>query len=370
MHLRIPRPLRVACVGALLGFLVAPPAADAQTRLRCQSTFPTPGMMAENMRYFADRVRTISGGRLEIEVLPAGAVVPAFETLDATHRRIIDCAHSAAAYWLGRNRAVTLFGPAPGGPFGMDTLDYLAWLQEGGGQALYQELYRDVLRRNVVPIPLSAVSPQSLGWFRTPVRTWEDLRGRKCRQVGITAELFSRGAGMATVVMPGGEIIPAAERGVIECAEWTGPAEDMRIGLHTVFKYFYVNSTHEPATVLELLINGDAWAALPREHQELIRMAANEATLRSIIMLNINNAAAITELRERHGVNVQRTPDDILRRTLETWDAIASEEEARNEFFRKVYASQRAFAQRVVPGRRFTHVEYRMAADHYWPETR
>lgn len=371
MRLRPHRRLLAACAAALL-CLFAAPAAEAQTptKLRCQSTFPPTSMSSENARFFADRVKALSGGRLEVEILPVGALVPAFETLDATHRRIIDCAHSAAAYWVGRNRAATLFGPAPGGPFGMDTLDYMAWLQEGGGQTLYEEFYRDVLRRNVVPIPLTSVSPQSLGWFRTPVQSWEDLRGRKCRQTGITAEVFSRGAGMATVNMPGAEILPAAERGVIDCGEWVGPAEDMQIGFHTVWKNFYVNSTHEPATILELLVNAAAWNALPREQQEIVRTASVEATLRSIVMLNTRNAAALVELRERHGVNVQRTPDDILRKTLETWDTIAREEEVKNEFFRKVYASQRAFAQRVVPARRFTHTEYRLGADHYWPESR
>ena len=367
MRLRISR-LLAACGAALLA-LGAATAAQAQTRLRCQSSFPPSSMIHENAKLFAERVKVLSGGRLEVEMMPVGALVPAFEVMDATHRKVIDCAHSAAAYWVGRNRAATLFGPAPGGPFGMDTIDYLGWLNEGGGLALYQEFYRDVLRRNIVPVPLTSVSPQSLGWFRTPVRSWEDLRGRKCRQTGITAEVFSR-SGMATVNMPGAEIIPAAERGVIDCAEWVGPAEDMQIGFHTVWKNFYLTSVHEPATVLELLVNGDVWNGLSREHQEIIRTAALEATLRSILAINFRNGAAVAELREKHGVTVHRSPEDILKKTLEAWDQIAREEEARNPFFRKVYASQRDFAAKVVTTRRHTHPEYRLAADHYWPEGR
>ncbi len=359
----------VACGAALLAIGATTTAAEAQTKLRCQSTFPPSGMFHENAKLFAERVKALSGGRLELEILPVGALVPAFEVLDATHRKIIDCAHSAAAYWLGRNRAATLFGPAPGGPFGMDTLDYLGWLNEGGGQELYQEFYRDVLRRNVVPVPLTSASPQSLGWFRNPVNSWEDLRGRKCRQTGITAEVFSK-SGMATVNMPGAEIIPAAERGVIDCAEWVGPAEDMQIGFHTVWKNFYVTSVHEPATVPELLINGAAWNALSKEHQEIIRSAALEASIRALLTTNHRNASAVAELREKHGVNVQRTPDDILRKTLEAWDQVAKEEEAKNPFFRKVHASLRSFASRVVATRRFTHPEYKLAADHYWSERR
>jgi len=248
-------------------------------------------------------------------------------------------------------------------------MDYLAWLSDGGGQALYEELYRDVLRRNVQVIAMTTVSPQSLGWFRTPVRNWEDLRGRKCRQTGITAEVFGR-SGMATVNMPGGEILPAAERGVIDCAEWVGPAEDMQLGFHSIFKHFYLTSTHEPATVLELFINGDVWRALPRDQQEIIRSAAMEATVRSLINLNVRNGTAVAELRERHGVTVHRTPDDILKRTLDSWDQIVREEEARNPFFKKVADSQRAFAARVVATKRLTHPDYRLSADHYWPEGR
>ena len=357
-----------ACSAALL-VVGATNAAEAQTKLRCQSSFPPSSTTYENSKLFAERIRVLSGGRLEMEMMPVGALVPAFEVMDATHRKVIDCAHSAVAYWVGRNRAATLFGPAPGGPFGMDTLDYLGWINEGGGQELYQEFYRDVLRRNVVPIPLTSVSPQALGWFRTPVRSWDDLRGRKCRQTGITAEVFSK-AGMATVNMPGAEIVPAAERGVIDCAEWVGPAEDMQIGFQAVWKNFYVTSVHEPATVLEFLINGDAWNGLAREHQEIIRSAALEATVRGILTINFKNAGAVAELREKHGVNVQRTPDDILRKTLESWDQIARDEEARNPFFKKVYASLRSFASKVVPTRRYTHPEYKLSADYYWPEAK
>jgi TRAP-type mannitol/chloroaromatic compound transport system substrate-binding protein len=175
---------------------------------------------------------------------------------------------------------------------------------------------------------------------------------------------------MATVNMAGAEIVPAAERGVIDCAEWVGPAEDMQVGFHAIWKNFYVTSVHEPATVLEFLINGDVWNGLAKEHQEIIRSAAMEATVRSILLMNFRNASAVAELREKHGVNVQRTPDDILRKTLESWDQIARDEEARNPFFKKVYASLRSFASKVVPTRRYTHPEYKLSADYYWPEAR
>jgi TRAP-type mannitol/chloroaromatic compound transport system substrate-binding protein len=355
-----------ACGAALLAWGIAD-SADAQTKLRFQSAFPPSGMFNDNAKFFAERVKAISGGRLEIEMMPVGALVPAFEVLDATHKKVIDGAHSATAYWVGRNRAATLFGPAPGGPFGMDTIDYLGWINDGGGQELYREFFQDVLKRNIMPIPLTSASPQSLGWFRQPVKGWDDLKGRKCRQTGITAEVFTK-SGMSTVNLPGAEIIPSAERGVIDCAEWVGPAEDMQIGFHTVWKNFYVTSTHEPATVLELLINGDVWNGLPKDLQEIVKAAALESTIRAHLTTNLKNANAVTELREKHGVKVQRTPDDILKKTLESWDQIAKDEEAKNPFFKKVYDSQRAYASKVVPTRRYTNPEYKLSADHYWPE--
>jgi TRAP-type mannitol/chloroaromatic compound transport system substrate-binding protein len=361
--------LAVRGAAALCIFISAsvPALAPAAQKLRFQASFPSASMIFDNFRFWAERVKALSGGRLEIEVLPAGALVPAFEVLDAVHKQAIDGGHTAAAYWVGKNRAATLFGPAPGGPFGMDFIDYLGWLHDGGGMELYRELYQDVLKRNVQPVPLTSVAYQVLGWFKQPVKSWEDLKGRKCRETGITAEVFSK-SGMATVNMPGGEIVPAGERGVIDCGEWVGPAEDMVIGFHTVWKNYYMPSTHEPATILELLINGDVWKKLAPEQREIILSAASEATFRSQTINNKRNAEALIELREKHGVNVQRTPDDILKKILESWDQIAKEEEAKNPFFKKVYDSQRAYAAKVVPARRFVQAPYELGANHYWPE--
>ena len=173
---------------------------------------------------------------------------------------------------------------------------------------------------------------------------------------------------MTPVNIPGGEIVPAGERGVIECAEFVGPAEDMKMGFHTVWKYAYMPSMHEPATVVELLINGDVWKKLPEDQQEIVKSAAMEATLRSQLVSNKLNADALAELKEKHGVKIERTPADILTKTLETWDQIAREEVAKNPFFKKVYDSQRSFASKVVPARRSVYAPYELGANYYWPE--
>lgn len=350
---------------ALLAAGLAPGLASAQTKLRIQSTFPQSSLIWESGKFWADRVNAMAGGKLVVEMLPPGAVVPPFESLDAVSKKVVDGAHSAPAYWVGKNRAASLFGPAPGGPFGIDMMDYMGWIYEGGGQELYNEFYQKELKANVVPVPLTAVSQQALGWFKTPVKDWADLKGRKCRHTGITAEVFGK-AGVTPVNLPGGEIIPAGERGVIDCAEFTGPADDMKIGFHTIWKNFYPSSTHEPATVLELLINGDVWKSLSPDLRAIIQSAAVEATLRSETTKNRLNAAALKEMQEKHGVKVHATPPDILKKTLETWDAIAKEEVAKNPFFAKVYNAQRSWASGVVPARRVTNVPYDLAASHYW----
>ncbi len=351
----------VAVMGALPG------QAAAQTKLRVQSAFPAQGLYQASLEYFSERVSALSGGRLKIEILPSGSVVPAFEVLDAVNKKIIDGGYSAPAYWLGKNKAATLFGPAPGGPFGMDVIDYMGWIYEGGGLALNREFYQNELKANVVVFPLTASDRQALGWFKKPVANWADLKGRKCRQTGITAEVFSK-SGMATVNMPGGEIVPAGERGVIDCAEFVGAAEDSMIGFQTIWKNFYPQSLHEPATVVELLINGDVWKGLPADQQAIIQSASIEATLRSIYHRNKADAQALADMRDKHGVTVHRTPEDIARKVLESWDAIAAAEAAKNPFFKKALESQRAYAAQVVPTRRTITIPYNVAADHYWPE--
>jgi TRAP-type mannitol/chloroaromatic compound transport system substrate-binding protein len=359
---------RVALVAlCALGFFGLASEAGAQTtNLKFQASFPPSSLIFESSKLFTQRVEQLSGGRLKIEMLPAGTVVGAFEVLDATSKGVIDGAHSAAAYWTGKNKAATLFGPAPGGPFGMDMLDYLGWIYEGGGLDLYREFFQDVLKSNVVVIPLSPVGNQVLGWFKRPVKGWADLKGRKCRETGVTAEVFVQ-SGMSVVNIPGGEIVPAGERGVIDCGEWVGPAEDMKIGFQNIWKYYYMPSTHEPATVLELLINGDVWKKLPRDLQEIMQSAAMEVNLRTQILLNRANADALRELADRHGVKVERTPSDILVKILESWDKIARAEYEKNAFFRKVYDSQKAYAAKVVPARRFVYPPYDFVANYYWP---
>jgi TRAP-type mannitol/chloroaromatic compound transport system substrate-binding protein len=356
-----------ALAGAMAVSIAMPASSQETTTLRIQSAFPTSGVFFENLGYFKEQVEAMSGGRLKLELLAPGTVVPPFESLDAVARGVLDGAHTAPAYWVGKDRAAALFGPTPGGPFGMDITDYMGWIYDAGGLELYNQFYKDVLQRDVQVFPLTWVGQQAFGWFEEPIEGWADLKGRQCRATGVTAEVLSM-AGMSPVNMPGGEIIPAGERGVIECGEWVGPAEDMAVGFHTIWKHYYLGSTHEPATAVELLINGEAWRNLPEDLQAIIRSATIEATYRSQMMINKQNADALAALRDEHGVNIHHTPEEINMKMLESWDEIAKSEVEKNPFFKKVYDAQRDYASKVVPARSYIYVPYELGAKYYWAD--
>jgi TRAP-type mannitol/chloroaromatic compound transport system substrate-binding protein len=352
---------------AALALAAIPAVGQQPISLKMQATWPASLTLYENFTFFADRVSKLSAGTLKIETMPAGQVVPAFEVLDATHKKVLDGAHAWAAYWVGKNKAAVLFTGGPGGTFGMDFIDAMGWMYEGGGLELYQEFYQKELKLNVVALPILPAGPQAFGWFKRPIKNLADFKGMKCRQTGMAAEVFQR-MGMQTVNMPGGEIIPSAQRGVIDCAEWVGGVEDLRLGFQNVWKYHYTPGVHENVTIAELLINGDVWKSLSAQHQEIIKSAATETFYRWWAKWQRQNADALRELQEKHGVQVLRTPPDILIAFLKTWDEIVKEESAKNPFFKKVIESQRAYASVVVPAKRFYFPPYSFVANYYFPE--
>ncbi len=341
--------------------------AQAPTVLKMQASWPASLSIYQNFTMFAERVGKLSAGRLKIETFPAGTIVPAFEVLDATHKKVIDGAHTVAYYWVGKNKTAVLFTGGPAGGFGMDVIDLLGWMYEGGGFELYQQYYRDVLKLNVMALPILPVAPQAFGWFKRPIKNLADFKGMKCRQTGITAEVFTE-MGMRTVNMPGGEIIPAAERGVIDCAEWVGGIEDLMLGFPNVWKYHYTPGMHEPTTTGELLINADVWKGLAPDLQEMIKSAAMESYVRWWARWQRQNAEALKEMIEKHKVHVLRTPNEILLEFLKAWDKLAAREAEKDPFFKKVLESQRQYAALVVPAKRFMNPPYEFAANYYWPE--
>ena len=337
------------------------------TTLKMQATWPASLTLYENFTYFVDRVGKLSNGTLKIDAMPAGQVVPAFEVLDATHKKVIDGAHSWSGYWVGKNKTAILMTGGPGGTFGMDMIDAFGWMHHGGGIDLAQEFFQKELKLNLYWLPILPSGPQAFGWFKRPIKNLADFKGMKCRQTGMAAEVFQR-MGMTTVNMPGGEIIPAAQRGVIDCAEWVGGVEDLRLGFHNVWKYHYTPGMHENVTIGEVVFNMDVWKGLSPTQHEIIKSAANETFVVWWAKWQRQNADAIRELQEKHGVRILRTPPDILTEFLKTWDTIAAEESQKNPFFKKVLESQRSYAALVVPAKRFMFPPYSFAANYYWPE--
>jgi len=335
--------------------------------LKMQATWPASLTLYENFTYFAERVGKISNGTLKIDAMPAGQVVPAFEVLDATHKKVLDGTHSWSGYWVGKNKAAILCTGGPGGTFGMDMIDAIGWMHHGGGNDLCNEFFQKELKLNVFWLPILPSGPQAFGWFKRPIKNLADFKGMKCRETGMAAEVFQR-MGMQTVNMPGGEIIPSAQRGVIDCAEWVGGVEDLRLGFHNVWKYHYTPGMHENVTIGEVIFNMDIWKGLSPWHQEVIKSAANETFLIWWAKWQRQNADAIKELQEKHGVRILRTPPDILTEFLKTWDIIAAEESQKNAFFKKTLESQRQYASLVVPAKRFMFPPYSFAANYYWPE--
>ncbi|HEY7458523.1 MAG TPA: TRAP transporter substrate-binding protein [Xanthobacteraceae bacterium] len=363
---RIVLPL-VAAVAAL-GLVVQANAQQPATKnLKFQSTWPASLTLQDNFKFFAERVEKLTGGTLKIEALAAGQIVPPFEILDATHKKVIDGGHGISYYWVGKNKAATLFSNTPAGIAGMDQIDFIGWLYEAGGLELWWELYQKELKLNVVVFPILPSSPQALGWFSRPIKDLADFKGLKCRQTGIVAEIYQR-MGMQTVNLPGGEIVPSAQRGVIDCAEWVGGIEDLRLGLPQVWKYHYTPGMHESASIGELMINKDVWDGLTDQQREAIRSAVIETFTRWWAQWQRQNADAIEEMVTKHGTQLLRTPPDVLIAFFKAWDEIAAEESAKNPFFKKVLDSQRAYAAKVVPAKRFMFPPYSFAANYYWPE--
>jgi TRAP-type mannitol/chloroaromatic compound transport system substrate-binding protein len=356
--------LALACAAAF-----AAGAQAQQASLKMQATWPASLTLYENFTYFVDRISKVSGGQLKIDAMPAGQVVPAFEVLDATHKKVLDGAHAWSGYWVGKNKTAILFTGGPGGTFGMDMIDTLGWMHHGGGIELAQEFFQKELKLNVHWIPILPSGPQAFGWFKRPIQTLADMKGMKCRQTGIAGEIW-QALGFAVVNMPGGEIIPSAQRGVIDCAEWVGGIEDLRLGFQNVWKYHYSPGVHESVTIGEILINGEVWDSLTPQQQEWIKSAANETFLIWWTRWQKQNAEALKELQEKHGVQVLQTPAEILREFLKGWDKLVADESAKNPFFKKVIDSQKAYAAIVVPMKRAYFPPYSFLANHYFPPQR
>jgi TRAP-type mannitol/chloroaromatic compound transport system substrate-binding protein len=339
-------------------------AAEPPVKLKIQSAFPASITYHHDLVRAAARVKELSGGSVEIEPLSAGQIVPPFELLDATAKGVVDGALAWSGYWIGKSPSAILFGGPPAGPFGMNILEYLGWVNEGGGRALWQEFYVKELGLDVVPLGGIPGAPQAIGWSSKELNGVADLNGLKCRFTGFSAEIWKR-LGVVPVNLPAGEIIPSAERGVIDCAEWVGAADDMQLGLPRVWKHYTLPGLTEVSSVLEYLVNGKVWRQLTSQQRAIVEAAFNESTLTGLTRSKMH-ADALDEMRGKLGVKVKQTPVEILKAVVATWDKIAEEESNKSPFFKKVYDSQREYAKSVVPYRRVSELPSSFLVKHYW----
>ncbi|TWG97918.1 TRAP-type mannitol/chloroaromatic compound transport system substrate-binding protein [Mesorhizobium sp. J18] len=346
------------------GTLAMPQISRAQTtKLTMQSSWPVSDIFQEMAQQYADRVSEMSGGRLEIDLQPAGAIVAAFSVQDACHDGVLDAAHTVSAYWYGKNKAASLFGTGP--VFGIDGAQIIAWFQYGGGQELYNELVQEVLGLNVVGFYAFAMPTQPFGWFSREPTSIEDIQGLKYRTVGLSADL-NQAMGLAVTQLPGGEIVPAMERGVIDAFEYNNPTSDRRFGAQDVVKNYMLGSYHQACEAFELIFNKDRFDSLEPELQAILRYAAEAANTANYGLAMDNYSKDLQALIDDAGVNVKRTPQSIMEAQLEAWDKVI-EPLMEDDLFKRIVESQKAWAERVGFYSLMNSADYKAAYDHYFP---
>ncbi len=343
--------------------VVAAPAVHAQApvKLKFQSTWPNKDIFHEFAQDFVKRVNEMAGGRLELELLASGAVVPAFQLIDAVHAGILDGGHGVAAYWYGKNKAFSLFGTAPA--FGWNANQLLGWIHYGGGQQLYNELVQQVLKLNVVGFLSGPMPSQPMGWFKKEINAAGDLKNLKYRTVGLAADL-SRELGVAVTILPGGEIVPAIDRGLIDGAEFNNPSSDLVLGFPDVSKLYYVQSYHQALECFELLFNKAKFDGLSKELQAIIKYAAEASSADMSWKAQERYSKDLAAIKAR-GVKVVQTPKSIQEAQLQAWDKVLTNLSA-DPFFKKVVDSQKAWAQRVVGFQLEYEADQKMAYDHFF----
>lgn len=339
-------------LAALFAALLAAGSAHAQepVTIRIQTAVPSASMYFELVKRFGERIDKMSGGRIKMQVLPDGAVVGAFDILDAVDKGVVEGGYAWTHYWSGKNPAAGLFSnPMAGGGVGLDQLSHVAWLLEGGGNKLYHKLYSDVLKVKVEPFLVQPMGPDPLGWFKRPIRNTADFKKLKYRAPpGITGEIFKE-MGISAVALPGGDIVPAAQRGVIDAAEWIGPADDLNLGLQTVWKNYYLQGLHQSTDMGEILINKGVWDRLSPDLQEIVRTAALASMMETYSFNVYRNAKAIVRLRNEFKVTIHDTPLDFYPQFVRATKVVLDRYSSKDPFFKEVVDSQRDFAKTVVP---------------------
>jgi TRAP-type mannitol/chloroaromatic compound transport system substrate-binding protein len=336
--------------------------AQGPIAMRWQSTWPSKDIFHEFALDFAKKVNDMTGGDLRIEVLPAGAVVPAFGLLDAVSKGTLDGGHGVLVYHYGKQTALALWGSGPA--FAMDANMLMAWHKYGGGKELLEKLYASI-GAHVVSFPYGPMPTQPLGWFQRPISKVDDLKGLKFRTVGISIDVFT-GMGAAVNALPGGEIVSAMDRGLLDAAEFNNASSDRALGFADVSKICMLQSYHQNAEQFEVMFNKTKYDALPDKIKAIIANAVEAASQDMQWKAIDRYSKDYVELQSKDNVKFYKTPDAILKRQLEVYDDVVKKKAAENPLFREILESQLAFAQRTTRWEQDTVVNRRLAFDHYF----
>ena len=352
----------VAAAGAAtLGFPMVAKAQGPNT-MRWQSTWPAKDIFHEYANDFAKKVNDMTGGDLKIDVLPAGAVVPAFGLLDAVSKGTLDGGHGVFVYHYGKQPAVSMWGSSPA--FGMDANMLLSWHKYGGGKALLEKAY-NAIGANVVSFPYGPMATQALGWFKKPITKPDDFKGLKFRTVGISIDLF-QGLGAAVNALPAAEIVPAMDRGLLDAAEFNNATSDRILGFPDVSKVCMLQSYHQNAESFEITFNKTKYNALPAKIKVIIENAVEAASADMSWKAIDRYSQDYIELQVKDKVKFYKTPDSVLQKQLDVFDQVAKKKSEENPLFKEIAESQRKYAERAVKWDLDTNTPRRMAYNHYF----
>jgi TRAP-type mannitol/chloroaromatic compound transport system substrate-binding protein len=341
--------------------VAAPMVAVAQSPvvLKMQGAWGAKDIFNEMAEQYVKRVNEMAGGRLRIDYLVAGSVVKPFEVMEATSKGVIDAGHQVAVYWYGKSKVASLFGSGP--ITGCDANQALAWIHREG-EPFYNELMQK-LGLNVVGFFAMPMPTQPLGWFKKPIKSAAELKGLKYRTVGLAADLMQE-LGCKVTQLPGGEIVPAMERGVIDAFEYNNPTSDSRFGAQDVAKNYMMGSYHQAMEFFEIDFNKKKFESLPKDLQAILRYGTEAASTANYALAMDNYSTDLIKLKDKDKVNILRTPTDIFQAQIKAWDVLVKRLSDEDPFFKKVWESQKAWGKRVGYYHFFNNADYKVAYEH------
>ena len=320
------------------------------------------GIFLEDAKNYVKRVNDMAGKDLRIDLLSVNSVVKTSQMQDAVHRGVLDGAHYVPAYWYSKSPAASLFGTGP--CFGWSAQEMLGWIHFGGGKALFNELM-GTLGLDLVSFFNSPMPAQPLGWFKEQIQQSSQMKGLKYRTVGLAADVMNE-MGLSVVQLPGGEIQPAMKSGLIDAAEFNNPTSDSDFGMQDVSKFYHLASFHQSQECFEVTFNKKKFDSLPAELQSILEYASEAENSNFYWYSTLRYADDLVKLKEKHGVNVFRTPDSIMKDQLKAWDVVVDRISAKDPFFAKVVKSQKTYAKKVMNYLLLNQPDYGIAYEHYF----